>query len=738
MTFKLSLISAALLASLSVSVYANDKGERLEQINVDINSEELQQVGYHAVGTSSVSKVNVPIIDTPTTVNVVTSQLIQDRRPDNLNDALSSVSGVSQANTLGGIFDAVQKRGFGGNRDNSIMRNGIQSGPSKNFGATTETVEVLKGPASVLYGIQDPGGIINVITKKPQKEAKHSFSAGIGNNSAWNTQVDLTGPLAYGFAYRFIYDRQEKDYWRNFGEIKRTTYAPSLSWENDNSKFLLAYEHLDYSEPFDRGTNLLTASGESPNIPVTRRLDEPNNQTIGKTDHIQVKAEHKLNDSWKINATYGYSRSIYSYNQARLTEINASNSPRAAVSNARGVVTNPALDARHARRYIEQQNNGDQRVHSGSLNVVGEFAIGEIANRFIIGVDAGRNYRHLGPIYNSSGAKGNYVDIHIDHPQYTNPPVRIANANNNAFQYNYVKSVGTYIQNTAYLTDKLIVSGGLRYEYFDQFSGRHGLTETAKPNTDQHGGKMLYQFGTVYKFTPNWAAYANYAESFRPQFSIATPVNSSLKPEEGKSVEIGTKYESARVNATLALFNINKENVAESVTINNQTYLNIVGKQRSRGLELDVNGYITDKLSASATYTYTQVKSLSNDRYPKAVGLQLSGVPKNQAALFLAYDLDNFSFGSVRVGSGARYLGSWFAYTASYDKSYKIPHAVVYDAFVSYETKLAGKKAGLHFSVKNLTDKTYYPSTSGNATNDIIPVALGYGREYMLNAKIEF
>ena len=121
MTFKLSLISAALLASLSVSVYANDKDERLEQINVDINSEELQQVGYHAVGTSSVSKVNVPIIDTPTTVNVVTSQLIQDRRPDNLNDALSSVSGVSQANTLGGIFDAVQKRGFGGNRDNSIM-----------------------------------------------------------------------------------------------------------------------------------------------------------------------------------------------------------------------------------------------------------------------------------------------------------------------------------------------------------------------------------------------------------------------------------------------------------------------------------------------------------------------------------------------------------------------------------------------------------------------------------------
>lgn len=109
-----------------------------------MNSGELKQIGYHAIGTSAVSKVDVPIIDTPTTVNVVTSRLIEDRKPNDLNDALSSVSGVSQANTLGGIFDAVQKRGFGGNRDNSIMRNGTQAGPSHNFSATTDAIEVLK------------------------------------------------------------------------------------------------------------------------------------------------------------------------------------------------------------------------------------------------------------------------------------------------------------------------------------------------------------------------------------------------------------------------------------------------------------------------------------------------------------------------------------------------------------------------------------------------------------------
>ena len=115
MKFRLNLISTALLAVLSYSAYAEEKSadtEKLEQINV--NSEEWQQLGYHAIGTSSVSKVNVPIIDTPTTVNVVTSKLLEDRKPNDLVDALSSVSGVSQANTLGGVFDAVQKRGFGG------------------------------------------------------------------------------------------------------------------------------------------------------------------------------------------------------------------------------------------------------------------------------------------------------------------------------------------------------------------------------------------------------------------------------------------------------------------------------------------------------------------------------------------------------------------------------------------------------------------------------------------------
>ena len=738
MNFKLSLISTALLTSFSISTFAETEQavdtntETLEQINVQDTG--IKQNGYQTTGTSVVSKAEVPVFDTPNTVNILSTKLLEDRKPESLIDALYNVSGVSQANTLGGMFDAIQKRGFGGNRDNSIMRNGLQAGPAKNFSATTETVEVLKGPASVLYGIQDPGGVVNIITKKPQQTPRYVIGGTLGNHSLWGTQLDFTGGLGNGFAYRFIYDKQEKNYWRNFGKLKNTTYAPSLSWENDKTKVLLSYEHKDILEPFDRGTNLLTATNALPDIPVSRRLDEPNNETTAKTDNIDFKIEHKLSDGWKLNAGYSYARYKYFYNQARITNINVKDVAIPAIKNKKGEITSPELSARHVRREIEQQQ-GDQRVHSGTLNIVGEFGIGDIANRFVAGIDAMRNIRDLGPIYNKGITNS---DINIDNPIYTSPVAKHKNGNGNAYQYNYLKTVGVYIQDTAYFTDNFIMTGGLRYEYFDQFAGRHGLNGTKTGNTDQHDGKLLYQLGAVYKFTPHIASFANYSESFRPQMSVATPVSGDLKPEQGKSFEIGAKYENSGLNATLALFNITKRNVAEAVGSGSNAQLNIVGKQRSRGVEFDLNGQITDNLSVAANYTYTKVKSLENELYPDAVNQQLSGVPKHQASLFLAYSVGEFDFGNIRVGGGARYLGSWHAYNSDYTKAYKLPHAVVYDAFIAYDTKISGKKVSFQLNGKNLTDKTYYPSTSGNATNTLIPVALGYGREFVFNTKIEF
>ncbi|HHF3342791.1 TPA: TonB-dependent siderophore receptor [Haemophilus influenzae] len=737
MNFKLSLAYTALFAGISVSALAETQHkantETIEQINVQDTG--IKQNGYQTTGTSVVSKAEVPVFDTPNTVNILSTKLLEDRKPESLIDALYNVSGVSQANTLGGMFDAIQKRGFGRNRDNSIMRNGLQAGPAKNFSATTETVEVLKGPASVLYGIQDPGGVVNIITKKPQQTPRYVVGGTLGNHSLWGTQLDFTGGLGNGFAYRFIYDKQEKDYWRNFGKEKNTTYALSLSWENDKTKVVLSYEHKDILEPFDRGTNLLTATNALPNIPVSRRLDEPNNETTAKTDNIDFKVEHKLSDSWKLNFGYSYARYKYFYNQARIKDINVSNINQPKKLN-KNKITALELTARSATRDIEQQT-GEQRIHSVSLNTVGEFAIGDIANRFVVGTDLMRNKMDLGPIYNTRDINDGKV-INIDNPNYTNPVAIKKNENNNAYQFNHLKTLGLYIQNTTYFTDNFIITGGLRYEYFDQVVGRSTLKNIRSGYLAQKDGKLLYQLGSVYKFTPNIATFFNHAESFRPQNNRTLIINGELPAEQGKSFETGLKYENAYLNATVALFNINKRNVAETVNVNGTNELQIVGKQRSRGIEFDLNGQLTDNLSIAANYTYTKVKNLENHNNKLAVGKQLSGVPKHQASLFLAYNIGEFDFGNIRIGGGARYLGSWYAYNNTYTKAYKLPQAIVYDAFIAYDTKISGKKVSFQLNGKNLSNKVYSPSTSGNASRTLIPVALGYAREVILNTKIEF
>ncbi len=134
------------------------------------------------------------------------------------------------------------------------MRNGMPASVMHSFNKTVESVEVLKGPASLLYGIQDPGGIINLVTKKPQYAFSHEIYGGIGERNYRITGFDSTGPIAgSGFAYRLIFEQSAKDYWRKYGKFKSYIIAPSISYKGDDYRIDLAYTHSEYTDPFDRG-----------------------------------------------------------------------------------------------------------------------------------------------------------------------------------------------------------------------------------------------------------------------------------------------------------------------------------------------------------------------------------------------------------------------------------------------------------------------------------------------------
>lgn len=282
---------------------------------------------YRPVPSKSALHSDVDMLDAPQVLNVVPAQVIVDQRPRNIDDALANVSGITQGNTLAGTQDTIMKRGFGGNRDGSIMHNGMPLVQGRGMNAAAESVEVLKGPSSLLYGIMDPGGVINVVSKKPLRERSTSLALlastyGSGKNGSGIT-FDTTGPVGEsGLSYRVIADHVDEDYWRNFGTHRETLFAPSLAWSARDMRLLLSYEHREFLYPFDRGTALDPRTNLPLDIPITRRLDELFNFMKGKSDLVQFTIDQQLSKEWKAHVGLGYNSETYDANQLRVNGVN--------------------------------------------------------------------------------------------------------------------------------------------------------------------------------------------------------------------------------------------------------------------------------------------------------------------------------------------------------------------------------------------------------------------------------
>ncbi|WP_149716507.1 TonB-dependent siderophore receptor [Campylobacter concisus] len=698
-------ISAVLCFAISA---LNATDVSLDGISIEDSADD----GYRAT-TSEVGKTNTPILEIPQTVNVVTQQQLKDKKPETLAESLQNVSGVSYGNTTGGIFDSIIKRGFGGGRDGSIMRNGVPASVMHSFNKTVESVEVLKGPSSLLYGAQEPGGIINMVTKKPKYDFTNEIWAGIGNRNYWNTGFDATGPIAEsGFAYRFIFDTMQKDYWREFGEYKNVLFAPSLSYKGDDYRINLAYAHTRSTDPIDRGMYLVPSTGKLLPIDKKRRLDEPFNKLKTKLDTLDVNFEKNLGENWLLKGAYAFSRSKHEYGHIRLMNV---------------------LNNGTATRRNEYYDGFIHRTHAGSLNLNGYVKTGEIEHNLLFGIDAKEYYR-----YRPGGLKdtGNHLSINIYHPIYGR--VGLPTARESSIQYQKLKTIGFYAQDSINLTENLIYSLGARYEYYDQVA----RGTTSGPNsTDQQDGKFTWQTGLLYLLTPQWSVYTNYAQSFNPQMAMKGDIG-DIKPEEGKSVELGTKFQNDSITASAAVFNINKKNIMRTVS----GVSTPVGEARSRGFEFDFNGRVTQGLSVGASYAFTKTEVRKDSgAFAVLVGKPLEATPKHQASLFANYDFSHLGAKGLRIGGGARYFGSWYTYYMNKNlpavpagTGFKMDDAVVYDAFISYDTKIAGYETNFSFNVKNLTDKLYYTSSSTGTQANIIPIQPGYARQFMLTASVKF
>ncbi|EIK95692.1 ferrichrome-iron receptor [Pseudomonas sp. M47T1] len=706
--YRSACASGVLMLGLAQPLWAAD-ALQLGATNIDSTAvapttTEKSQTSYQAVASTVATRTETPLIEVPASVNVVTHRVIEDRAPQSLDEAINAVSGVKQGNTLGGTQDAIIKRGFGTNRDNSIMRDGMQSVQARNFTPTTERVEVLKGPASMLYGVQDPGGVINVVTKKPQLTQATSISGWGTSFGGGGGQYDTTGPVGdTGLAYRLIYDKQQYDYWRNFGSYDQEVVAPSLSWFGDDTTITAAYEHMEYSVPFDRGTQINTTTGKVLDIPRTRRLDEHFNITTGRSDSFNLTAEHRLNDDWTLKAGYGYSRNYYNDHQSRYISADFTTG----AVKRRGDATRDAL----------------QVAHTATVSALGDLQFAGMRHELLVGVDYMHNDRTLGDLDRSAyDTAFNYND-----PVYGQVPVPSTVSAANSDQTDLLHTHALFVQDAIHLTDKWILQAGLRYESFTEYTGK-GRPFVVGADVDR--SKAVPRLGLVYMIQPDWSVYGSYTESFRPNTSIATVIG-DLAPEEAKAYEIGTKFQNDYLTASLAAYTITKKNVQTSATCGTETCTRLGGEARSRGVELDVTGQLNEFWSLTGSYALTDTEWTKD---PILQGTPLDGVSKNTAALYLTRDFGHVGIGDLRAGFGGRYMSKWGANDGS-GNEYWLPSAKVADAFVAYKMKMDHKDLTLQLNVKNLFDETYYVSNSGLGSPAIV---IGEPRQVIAKATLAF
>ncbi|WP_460368113.1 TonB-dependent siderophore receptor [Pseudomonas sp. Tul1A2] len=678
-----------------------------------ITSMRDESMSYQPPETSSVMRSSASLQEIPQTVNVIPAQVIRDQAPRNLDDALANVSGITQGNTLGSTQDSVMTRGFGDNRNGSIMRDGMPIVQGRGMNATVDRVEVLKGPASLLYGIQDPGGVVNLVSKKPELTQYNALTLrgstyGDGKNGSGGT-FDSTGPLGdSGLAYRMVLDHEDEDYWRNFGTHRETLIAPSLAWFGESTKLLFAYEHREFLTPFDRGTLIDPRTNHPLDISRKERLDEPFNNMEGRSDLYHFEADHDLNDDWKAHFGYSWNRETYDASQVRVTAIDTN---KGTLTRSMDGTQNAISTDRFTTASLEGKVNVLGMQHDLVFGVDDEYR--KIYREDLIRQKSLTTFSYLNPVYGREVA-GTTVSAP------------------DSAQTDELRSDSVFMQDSIHLNDQWILVAGGRFQEYDQYAGK-GVP--FKANTDSNGQKWVPRAGLVYRYTDALSFYGSYTESFKPNSTIAplsgssTVLDGSIAPEEAKSWELGARLDlPGRVTGNIALFDIKKRNVLVANSEGPTTIYSAAGEVRSRGLEMDLTGQLSDHWSMIGSYAYTDAEVTEDPDYK---GKRLQNVAKNSGSLSAVYDFGSVIGGDqLRVGAGARYVGERAGNAVN---DFDLPSYTVADAFATYDTRVEGQKVKFQLNVKNLFDRTYYTSAASRFF-----VSMGDSRQVSLSSTLEF
>lgn len=694
-------------------------------------------------GAQSAMKQDIGVMDTPYSVANYGDAFMKAIETTNLADLYSYMTGVRRGGVTG--YD-LSIRGFKNRQSDrsAIMVDGLP-GLSGRFGSpptfAAERVEVVKGPASVLYGQAQPGGFVNIISKKPLENFGAIFDlrgstydgAGMsfGDGAGYNVGGDVTGPIGAGtLLYRFVAEHTDRDTFRH-GFEEATYVAPSLTWHlTDHSELLLALEYRRRKNAYD--TQLVAPDKNARLIADIRtRYQEPGDLQEEEGSGGTLSYTHEFDRGLRLNAAF---RSVRTEDTAK------------GFDNV-GVLADLVTLRRRARQQLNKRT-----YNFVDSNISMPFETGPIEHKLLVGVNAGidtTDFERIqffnGPTSGPASLPGpGRINIDIYNPVYGNA-LPLSSYPPGPLNRRYTKntSAGVYLSDLITLTERWKLNAGIRYTKDKQETEERKtppLTSMEVQTSD-----VLPTVGLMFQPTPAWTLYASYATSFVPQGAgdqDAAGRPNPFDPESGSQVELGVKADALedRLTATLALFDIRKENTLAPVTCNPGvagTCSQQVGAERSKGVELEVNYSLLENLQfiAGLAYTDAYVDETFNSPTAPLVGSQLTNSALRTANLWVRYDVLEGPLQGLGIGFGTYYSSEIAGSLPSLSdrRVLMLPDYTVADLALYY-----GWRDRHHFTLKvgNLFDEHYFEGVNSTLNeNGVVP---GTPRNITLSWRVNF
>jgi iron complex outermembrane receptor protein len=651
-----------------------------EEIQIVVTGE-LESQGYSVPNATTATRTNTELRDIPQSIQVLPQRVLEDQQINRLSEALRNVSGVSVGDSFGDSLNRINIRGF---QSDVLLEDGFRRGSFSSRGTSDieliERVEVLKGPASVLYGNLEPGGVVNVVTRQPQADPAYTIGTVVGSFGLVRPSIDFTGPLDANqrLLYRFTALYEAEDGFRDYGQdVNRFVLAPSLTWDlNDRTALTFNFSYEDAQRPFDRG--LPAIGNRVADVPRDRLFQDPS--AIIETEELSAsyRLTHNFNDNWQLRNEFRY-LSVDTFDFRLDSWI---------------IEDDGTLD----RRW--RSNDDYYEFYSLQTNVVGEFATGSVQHTLLAGIDFNRSTAQGGQ-RRLPGDPSFFLNIFTQEGDLISRPnlddltlvVRSDTSREN--------NVGLYLQDQITLSESLKILAGGRFDVYD-LQSLDSLSNTEAEDTVQ---RFTPRLGVVYQPSREVSLYGSYSQAFTPNIFGRTADGSFLDPELSEQFEIGVRGEFAdgRLVTNLAAYNLIKRNV-EGPDPLNPDFAIAVGKIRSRGIELDVAGEILPGWNAIASYAYTDAEITEDNYYP--AGNRPNNVPRNSASVWTTYEFQNGNLQGLGFGLGLFFVGER---TGDFDNTYELPSYVRTDAALYYRRD--NWRAALNF--QNLFDVNYIRNSEG-------------------------